>query len=134
MPTIGNWKYTNSGSWSGNLEDHYILNTGFYIRNKASNYEVTIGDTNGLVVITNTGSTGEVIFTIPNAIPGNSIIFINTTGNSMVLTAQTDEKIYTSSETSGANSVSNSLKGNMIKLFCIDEYNWYSIDKGTWSS
>lgn len=110
------------------------MNTGFYIRNKASNYEVTIGDTNGLVVITNTGSTGEVIFTIPNAIPGNSIIFINTTGNSMVLTAQTDEKIYTSSETSGANSVSNSLKGNMIKLFCIDEYNWYSIDKGTWSS
>jgi hypothetical protein len=103
------------------------------VRKYSADYTVTSADQGA--VFSNTGATGAVTFTLPDAEEGLIYTFAVYPSKSVTVRvpANTDDTIWIGNSTPGT-SISNATNGSVITLRAVSTSRWYAVThEGTWS-
>ncbi len=106
---------------SGNKESK------FNIQSKTADYTITTAEAEtGLNGFSNDGATGTIKFTLPDAVAGMKVTIINTEDQTLQVQSVNDDKIYTTSITSGTELLITTTKASVTELYCINGTEWIS--------
>lgn len=85
-------------------------------------------------VVTDLGDTGSITFTLPSAVAGYDVLFINITGNDWIIdVADNADQIFQLTNSAG-DKITNTTSYDQVHLIALDASGYYVADRiGTWA-